>query len=73
MTTENPLWPFAGPVYDTPRGPLQTYQVSATDRLDAVKRMNHVRLKAALRVPDLQKSVQAAIERRLRQLAKESA
>jgi len=68
-STDDPLWPFACQVYDTPRGPLQTYQVSASDRLDAVKRMtDRAALEDALRAPDLQKSVADAIHRRLRKL-----
>lgn len=51
MSTANPQWPFAGAVYDTPRGPIQCDQLAA-----------------ALNVPDLQKSVAAAIHRRLRKL-----
>ena len=68
-STDDPLWPFAGQVYDTRCGPLQTYQLSASDRIDAVKRMtDRAQLEAALAVPDLQKSVADAIRRRLRAL-----
>lgn len=64
-------WPFAGAVYETPRGQIQCYQVSASDRIDAVKRMtDRAQLAAALDVPGLQKSVAAVIRRRIKQLAK---
>lgn len=65
----NPLWPFAGPCYQMPHGPLQTYKMAASDRVDAVKRMDDPeQLSAALRVPGLQKSVEIAIRRRLKLL-----
>ncbi len=65
----NPLWPFAGPCYQMPHGPLQTYTMAAGDRVDAVKRMDDPEhLAAALRVPGLQKSVEIAIRRLLKLL-----
>ena len=69
MTAKDPKWPFMGAVYDTPRGPIQCYQVSASDRIDAVQRMtDRPQLEAALDVPGLQKSVAGAIRRRIKQL-----
>lgn len=69
MTAKDPQWPFAGAVYDTPRGPIQCYQVSASDRIDAVQRMTErAQLEAALDVPGLQKSVAGAVWRRIKQL-----
>ena len=63
------LAPFAAAVYDTQYGPLQTYYLSATDRITAVKRMtDRATLEAVLQIPELQKSVAAATHRRLRQL-----
>ena len=60
---------FKGPLYDTPRGPLQTYHCTAGDRIDIVKHStDRAALEDALRVPDLQKSVADAIHRRLRNL-----
>lgn len=60
---------FAGPVYDTRNGPLQTYCADAAGRLDIVKKStDRAALEAALRVPDMQKSVADAIKRRLRNL-----
>ena len=49
MIAKDPQLPFAGAVYDTPRGPIQCYQVSASDRIDAVQRMtDRAQLEAAL-------------------------
>ena len=63
--------PFAAWVVDTPRGPLQTYYCSATDRITAVKRMTSLdQLHAALKVDDLQKSVEQAIHRRIKALGR---
>jgi hypothetical protein len=60
---------FKGPCYDTPRGPLQTYHVTAGDRVDIVKAStDRAALEDAMRIPDLQKSVADAITRRLKQL-----
>ena len=69
MNQPEPLWPFRGPLYDTPRGPFQTYYVSASDRIDAISRMiDRDQLVAAFDVPDLQKSVFSAIVSRIKQL-----
>lgn len=69
MIAKDPQLPFAGAVYDTPRGPIQCYQVSASDRIDAVQRMtDRAQLEAALDVPGLQKSVAGAVRRRIKQL-----
>ena len=65
----DPQWPFAGDVYETPRGPIQTYSCAANDRIDAVRRMtDRAQLTAALDVPGLQKIVEGAIRRRIKQL-----
>lgn len=58
----NPMWPFYGPKY----GDLQTIYTSADDRLNAVRRMDHKHLAAALLVPGLQKTVELAIHARLK-------
>lgn len=63
------MHPFRAAVYDTPIGPLQTYYTGTTDRIAAVKRMtDRAQLEAAAAVPELQKTVAAAISRRLKQL-----
>lgn len=60
---------FAAGLYDTPRGPVQTYYTSAVDRIVAVKRMtSRAQLTQALAVPDLQSSVVKAIQVQLRKL-----
>lgn len=65
----DPQWPFAGNVYETPRGPIQTYTCAASDRIEAVRRMtDREQLAAALDVPRLQKSVAAVIRWRIKQL-----
>lgn len=48
------------------------FNISADDRIRAVSTFNVHQLRAALRVPDLQKTVRTAIERRLRQLERAS-
>ncbi len=69
MKQPDPLWPFRGPLYDTPRGQFQTYYVTASDRIDVIGRMTDPnQLIAAASVPELQKSVASAIRRRLKQL-----
>lgn len=63
---------FAGPVYDTPSGRIETSLLTVDDRLRAVAAAdNPAVLRAALDVPNLQKTVRVAIERRLRKLATE--
>ena len=65
------FWPFRGQLYQTSSGPIQTYACDAENRLDAVNRMtDRAQLDAALAVPGLQKTVQAAIRRRIKQLDK---
>lgn len=60
---------FKGPLYDTPRGQLQTYCADAAGRVDIVnKSTDRAALEDALRVPDMQKSVADAIRRRLKKL-----
>jgi hypothetical protein len=59
--TENP---FKGPRY----GEIQTYTLAAEDRVARVKRFDRRQCLAALALPDLQKTVARAVERRLRQL-----
>jgi len=62
---------FRAATYDTPRGPLQTYYMNASDRIDAVRRINDVdQLHEALEAPGIQCSVTAAIKRRLKELEK---
>jgi hypothetical protein len=63
------LWPFRCQLYQTASGPIQTYACDADGRIDAVKRMtDRATLDAALAVPGLQKTVHAAIVRRIKQL-----
>ena len=71
MTTHSDTaWPFRAALYDTPNGPLQTYYTGTADRIEAVKRMtDRAQLEAAATLPELQKTVAAAIARRLRQLS----
>ena len=65
----DPLRLFKGAVYDTPRGPLQTYCCAAIDRISCASRSNdRAALEDAMRAPKLQKSVQAAIRARLKKL-----
>lgn len=69
MAELDTLWPFKAATYDTPRGQIQTYAMSADDRIAAVKRMtDRATLEAVLNIPDLQKSVSSAAWRRMRQL-----
>lgn len=68
---ESVYWPFRGQRYETSSGPIQTYACDAESRLDTVKRMTDRRtLDAALAAPGLQKTVQAAIVRRIKQMEK---
>lgn len=47
--------------------------VDAKDRLEAVKSFNAAELRAVIDLPNVQKTVRVAAERRLRKLAKEAA
>lgn len=58
--------PFLAGVYDG----VQTQKVSADDRVQAVKYFNRAQCEAALKVNGLQKTVEAAVQRRLRHYAK---
>jgi len=49
------------------------YSTGAADRLDTVKRFDAAQCRAALTLPDLQKTVRTAVERRLRKLEQENA
>ncbi len=57
--------PFKGPRYDD----MQTYHVTADDRIRAVKAFSREQCLAALAVPGLQKTVERVVQARLRQLA----
>ena len=71
MMDDSVFWPFRGQRYETSSGPIQTYACDAQSRLDAVMRMtDRATLDAALAVPGLQKTVEAAIRRRIWQLEK---
>ena len=62
---EGPLHPFyAGSSF----GDAAYYNVSADDRISAVQRFNSGQCRIALMLPDLQKTVRTALERRLRKL-----
>ncbi len=63
MSTEDPFL-FAD------FGDHKTYVVCAQDRITRVKRFDRTQCQAALALPDLQKTVQAAICKRMRQLEK---
>lgn len=63
MTTST--HPFAAQRY----GDLQTYSLTAADRIDHVKRMTSVaQLQAALEVDGLQKTVERAIRAKLKKI-----
>jgi len=67
------FWPFRAQSYETSTGPLQTYYMDKQSRIAAVRRMTDAKqLEAALGVPELQKTVNTAIIRRLKQIAKNS-
>jgi len=71
VSSEHPPSLFRAATYDTPRWPMQTYYMNASDRIDAVRRINDVdQLHEALEAPGIQASVTAAIKRRLKELAK---
>lgn len=70
MTTQTPTEnPFMAQRYGT----VQTYTSNAEDRIARVKTFDRKQCLAALALPDLQKTVAHAIERRLRQIGRESA
>jgi hypothetical protein len=62
---------FRASIYETPHGTLQTYHTGAQDRINIVRQAIDVdQLEEALTVPELQATVIAAINRRLKELAK---
>lgn len=61
--------PFATGVYYG----HQTYLVTVDDRCAAARRFDRAQCEAALRVPDLQKTVLNAVRARLRQLDRSGA
>ena len=70
MNTMTDRWRiFFAARYDTPRGPVQTYYCSTTDRIQAIKRStDRTALEDALGDQELQQSVRTAIVKRLKQL-----
>lgn len=60
-TTQNP---FAVQLH----GGIQAYTCSADDRISRVQHFDRKQCLAALALPDLQRTVARAVERRLRQL-----
>lgn len=69
MKQPEPLRLFSAALYETPRGPLQTYVNSSAERVDIVKRStDRAALEDAISAPYLQKTVICAIQRRLKQL-----
>lgn len=61
--------PFASVRY----GDLQTYHVTVDDRIQAVRDFNAAQCRAALRLDDLQKTVERAVKARLRHIEREDA
>lgn len=61
--------PFERGVYNG----RQTYIVTVDDRVRAVREFDRAQCEAALRVPDLQKTVRNAVQARLRQLDRSGA
>lgn len=61
--------PFAATRY----GNLQTYHMTVDDRIRAVRDFNAAQCRAALRLNDLQKTVERAVKARLRQIEREDA
>lgn len=61
------------PFYAATYNGRDCYHISAADRLLSVQRFTLVQCQAALELPGLQKSVIAALERRIRKLEKEAA
>lgn len=69
MNTANHQHPFAA----SRHGDHQYYYVTATDRIDAVKRMTDTaQLRACLEVTDLQKTVERAVLAKLKKMEKTS-
>ena len=69
MNQPEPLRLFKAALYETPRGPLQTYVNASAERVDIVKRStDRAALQDALGALDLQKTVACAIQRRIKQL-----
>jgi ParB family chromosome partitioning protein len=67
-TTQNPFLCYFNDGVET----HQAENISAEDRIDAVRKFNAAECEAALVLPDLQKTVKTAIERRIRELGKEN-
>ncbi|MCL6619960.1 MAG: hypothetical protein K6T33_09250 [Thermomonas hydrothermalis] len=65
--------PFHAGFYPTDAGPRPLYHLSAEDRLRVVPQLDAAQCRRALALPGLQLTVQRALERRLRQLAREGA
>ncbi|WP_285259213.1 hypothetical protein [Halopseudomonas bauzanensis] len=61
------------PFYASTYNGRDFYHIAAADRLLSVQRFTLEQCQAALELPDLQKSVIAALERRIRKLEKEAA
>jgi len=60
---------FKGPIVNTPLGELQTYTMSAEERIVIVRNCDNVQaLRRALESDGLQRSVEYAIRSRLRRL-----
>jgi hypothetical protein len=68
MDDDDILAPFAAHRY----GEDQTYDIAAEDRLYRVKTFDLAQCRAALKIPRLQKTVVAAILRRMKRLEKEA-
>lgn len=66
MTIDNPFFAYASYGH-------QFYDVGATDRIARVRHFDRKQCLAALALPDLQKTVARAIERRLRQIGRAQA
>jgi len=62
--------PFAGPTYDTPRGPIETRYLTVDDRMRIVRQADAETLRAILALSDfsVQATVRLAAKRRLRKL-----
>ena len=59
---------FLAHEYQTSRGPLRTYHLTAYGRIEAVQSFSLEQCETALKVKDLQLTVRRAIERRMRKL-----
>lgn len=60
------------PFYAGTYGECQLYHVTADDRIQVAKKFNREQCIAALGMPDLQKTVERAIQVRLRHLEREA-